>query len=485
MDFICLLLINLLSIVLLFCLFFTWKISRKQFVKPIIFDLVAYFVLLKILLCFLLPSILRITSNWKYDRIIGATPSEIATVYTIEFISYLVWMLSILIVTQMSWFKKMSKRINSPYRRGVFVNKKGHLALTIYNAEGNLQKKEKFIGEHEKIFLFVLCGFYLLFLPFIFDKNIRPPEILSLFIEPTVMMAGPVVALYIFSLGRKYIGNLIFAFGFVLTLISLIWGFASGVRGQLVGMAEWLFFLFFFVNRKKSIIFVSIIGIVAIILFQSSMLEVRGLPGYYSKTPIERIQSIIYENKTQRIQNNLLDSIEFRFGEASRLSVAFLRLYENGKAAGLETIKSALYAPLPRKFFKDKPQPGSIDGTKEGMGMYIIQAVMRNAPWNMSDFFTGLHAYWELGIVGVILYSFLSGVFIIYCANYFARFGLVGLPMMMVMLKPWWNEPKLWISEIILQVVHILIPLLLIWYIVKFILGIRRILKKSLKKSNF
>jgi hypothetical protein len=114
------------------------------------------------------------------------------------------------------------------------------------------------------------------------------------------------------------------------------------------------------------------------------------------------------------------------------------------------------------------------------MGMYIIQIVMNEAPWNMSDFFTGVHSYWELGIIGVVVFSFLSALFISFCANYFARFSLAGLPLMMTMLFPPWNEPKLWISQIILQFFHILFPLVLIWYVCKFIARLRiRLVKKQ------
>jgi hypothetical protein len=481
MDVIYLIWINILSAALLFLVFGMWKRLRRQFVQPLIFDLVAYFALLKILLIFLLPAFLRIISDWQYDRVIRAMPSEIATAYTIEFVSYVVWMLSILFVTQLSWFKKISKKTNSLYRKDIFIGKGGGSNLTAHHSQSNFQQKQICTERDAKLFLAIICGLYLLLFPYTFESMFQQrTEGLLYFIRPAVMMAGPVVGLYQFSLGRKRIGNLSFILAIAVTIISLTYGLATGVRGQIIGPALWLFFLYY-VTRKKYILYLSIFGFIAIVFLHSVMVQVRGTKDFRYESPFVRIQSFIYEKQHTPTGDNLLSSMEFRFGEASRLSVAFLRLYDAGMSAGWEPIKSALYAPLPRKYFLNKPEPDSVDGTKEGMGMYIIQGVMRGTPWNMSDFFTGCHAYWELGWIGVILFSFLSGLFIVFCVNYFARFGLAGLPLMMVMLKPWWNEPKLWMAQIILQIVHILIPLILIWYCIRFVLSIRRGLKRSIR----
>ena len=443
MDVIYLIWINIISVVLIFLLFVLWRPLRKQFPRPIIFDLVAYFVALRLVLYFFIPALLRISSNWKYDRMIGAAPSEIATVYTLEFISYVVWMLSILIISKMSWFKRMAKKKNA----------------TIFSIS----------DKSAKLFFFTISVLYLLY-----------------FIGPAVMMSGHVIGLYIISLKRKHTGNLLFALGIAVSLVSIIYGIGSGVRGKMVWMGMWLFFLYFFVNRKKYILYLAIIGFATIAIFQSVMLQVRAGQEFRKMSPIEQITTFVSVKELKSEGNNLLSSMELRFGEASRLSVAFVRLRDRGEAAGLRPIVSALYAPIPRRFFPEKPEPGSIDGTRRGMGMHIIQDVMRGEWWNMSDFFTGLHAYWELGMFGVVVFSFFSALFISFCANYFARFSLAGLPLMMVMLFPQWNEPKLWISQIILQIFHILLPLILIWYITKFIsrLRIRRIIKQTRKQSN-
>lgn len=36
--------------------------------------------------------------------------------------------------------------------------------------------------------------------------------------------------------------------------------------------------------------------------------------------------------------------------------------------------------------------------------------------------------------------------------------GLAGLPLIAAIMKPWWWEPKLWSSELILQFAHVIVP---------------------------
>ena len=129
---------------------------------------------------------------------------------------------------------------------------------------------------------------------------------------------------------------------------------------------------------------------------------------------------------------------------------------------------------------------GSIDGTRAGMGMYIINRVMMgDFNFNMSEFYTGVHAYWELGFIGVFLLSALSGILIAISIVYFESFGLAGPFLMIIMFKPPWLEVKLWTSEMIADLFHTMIPLIILWYLIRFIIdSIGKAQKKSVKKSN-
>jgi hypothetical protein len=476
MDIFCLIWINFIPIALLFIVFGMWNMLRRQFPRPLLFDLVAYFVVVKIIMIFLIPAFIRIVNDWQLDRAIGAEPFEIAINYTIEFASYSIWLLSIWLAAKLPSVKSIFHNSNDYSNWSELAVKDESLYSSKRYTMGAIRPKQEASDHHAKFFIFLLIGAYLFYF---YSKNhplhgslyhSRPVELLSVFFEWAVMMSGPVVAVYIFSLHRKSIGNFIYFFGVGVAIISLTYALASGSRGQIIGPALWLMFLYLFVSRKKIILIGAIAGIIVVLFLHSVILDVRAMPKFGDKSPIEKIGTFIARKKAGSEQADLLRDMEFRFGEASRVSVAFLRLYNSGMAAGLKPIQSALWAPLPRRYFPTKPQPGSIDGTLAGTGMHIVQGYMRGWPWVMSDFLSGVHAYWELGLLGVVLFSILSGVFVAFCANYFGSFGLAGLPMMMMVLRPWWNEPKLWISQIILESVTVLIPLVIIWYFTGFVL---------------
>jgi hypothetical protein len=476
MDNFCLIWINLLPIALLLIVFGMWQMLRRQFPQPLLFDLVAYFVVVKVIMIFLIPALIRVVNDWKLDRAIGAEPSEIAINYTVEFASYLIWLLSIWFVVRLPGPKWIFRNKNAHNNVAAITAREKDFDLNCGYIRGSAGPKPEAAHRQAKLFMVLLCGIYLFYIlskshPLLASiYRLRPVALLSVFFEWAVMLSGPVVAVYIFALHRKSASNFLFFFGTGVAVISMTYALGSGSRGQIVGPALWLIFLYIFVSRKKIILYGALAGIVMVLLLHSVMIDVRGMANFNDKSPIEKIGAFVAGKKAGADLADLLSGMEFRLGEASRVSVAFLRLYNNGMAAGLKPIQTALWVPLPRKFFPAKPQPGSVDGTWDGMGMHVVQGYMRAWPWVMSDFLTGVHAYWELGLFGVALFSILSGVFVAFCANYFSNFGLAGLPLMMMVLKPWWIEPKLWISQIILESVTVLIPLVLIWHFTGFIL---------------
>ena len=445
MDNFCLIFINTISLLLFFIILVFWKNVRKQFQSPEIFDLVAFFVSVKIILYFLLPAVLRGYSDWAKDREIGAMPGEITTVYAIEFISYSVWIFFLLMTLCIIRFGRPSAQPQLGKRGMIITNNRS------------------IITEHTaKLFMIAICIFYCFFT---FEGILKFSESEGNLIQPIVMLAGPVVGVYLFSLGKKQGGNIGVVLGIIVTIMSMLSNFAGGGRGQVVAAALWMFFLYLFVTRKKYILYLSIAGLLLIFSAHNVMINVRHQqPG---KSFDEKVSRMTTALSTERDGENIIDAMDFRFGEASRVSVGFLRLVEEGNLAGFNPIISSAYALIPRKYSPDKPQQGSFDGTKEGMGMYIVQSTMRGASWNMSDFFTGVHAYWELGLPGVFLFSALSGIFIALCIGYFGKFGLAGLPLMMIVLKPPWLEPKLWIAETIADFFHTLLPLIFLWYLIK------------------
>lgn len=154
----------------------------------------------------------------------------------------------------------------------------------------------------------------------------------------------------------------------------------------------------------------------------------------------------------------------------------------NDNFAGLQPILSSLYAPLPRSFFPDKPIPGSIGDDKYSMGMYLINADMRGEWWNMTEFFSSAHAYWEFGVLGVVIITIFSAFYISILSIVFLRVGIFGIPLILLFFKPWgYNEPKIWMYEIPLQIFQYIIPAISIMVIIIILRSFRLEVIKLLK----
>ncbi len=166
------------------------------------------------------------------------------------------------------------------------------------------------------------------------------------------------------------------------------------------------------------------------------------------------------------------DEFEWRFGAASRMGTAFIRLYNRGDSAGFSPIKNSLMGFLPRSINPEKPHPSTLYADDVySQGMYLIYREIHGYnTYSMVEFPTGGHHYWEFGIIGVILLSAISGVYIAVCTRWFSSFGIVSIPLLVVVFKPWgFNDPKIWVSEIPLQIYQIIIPLFVLNFLIKYI----------------
>ena len=187
------------------------------------------------------------------------------------------------------------------------------------------------------------------------------------------------------------------------------------------------------------------------IVFQGALVDMRG----GDANAAEKLSRMEASNNFSRI----FDEVDFRFGAMTTYGVGYLRLVEQGKSAGLNPILNSLYAPIPRSFFENKPVACSYDGTKEGQGMYMATyAASANVNYGMTEPATGAHAYWELGIIGIIILSIIPALYVMACMSSFRGFGILAIPLFMVIFKLEYLEPKLWVSCIILQLVQVNIP---------------------------
>lgn len=435
--------IILVSILLILLLFNYWYRVRVRFDSSVNFDLVMFIATYKIVMYFFLPSILRINSNFSFDRLIGVEPYELLEVYLIEFLSYICWLIAIGCSLKFFHYCCKGDQNNSlKYVTNNLVNEKSSLILMV-----------------------LICIFYIILFPYSSQKRMDINNGDALLIQPILMLIGPIVGIYIFSIGKNFFFRYFLA-GPVI-ILSFFGAFTGGSRGQLMAFLLWFLFLYLFVKRNRELLVAAFFMVFVLLFAGGTMTQIRSEERLISGEFGENI-SVMYEGvRASKSKDALLESIEFRFGEGGRQSVGFLRLVTDGKSAGLKPIESALWSMLPRRYFPEKPLLGSIDGTREGMGMHVTHIVLEGRPNVMSEFYTGLHAYWELNFFGVMILSAISGFFISVCIIYFGRIGIFGLPLLMVVLKPPWLEPKLWISELIADTFHMIVPLLFFWYLIR------------------
>lgn len=435
--------ILIVSILLVFIVLNYWHITRIRFNNSLNFDLIMYITTYKVIMYVFLPSVLRFTSNFAYDRLIDVEPHEILEVYLIEFTSYIIWLLSL------TWCLNFFHYDNR------------HIGLSTKE-----DTNKKIINEKaSSILMALVCIFYIGLFPYSLQQRVDINNGEALLIQPILMLLGPIIGIYIFSVANNLF--LRFFLAAPVVILSIFGAFSGGSRGQIMAALLWFLFLYLFVKRRHELLVYSVIGAFMLLFAANLMTQIRGEEKFISGTFTENVSSMFEGVLRGSPDSSFLESIEFRFGEGGRKSVGFLRLVDNDQSAGLAVIESALLSFIPRRFFPEKPLLGSIDGTREGMGMHIIHIILENRPNIMSEFYTGVHAYWELNIIGVVILSIISGFFISACIIYFKNLGIFGLCLLMAVLKPPWLEPKLWISELIANIFHVLLPLLFLWYLVK------------------
>lgn len=398
----------------------------------VLFQFVEYLIYYKIFFYMLLPAILRGVSGFKVDLAVNVGLVEIAVVYFMEALSYIIWI-------------------------GVFV--------FFIRKSKSIKKSRYWIDIAEK-FMLVTLFFYLLFSldDFIAVFNVHnyinlDLPVISMF-KPLVLALGPVLACFCLAYFKwENKNNSYFLLSFIAFFVFIIMSVISGVRGLIIHSLFFMIFIFFIFNKKKLVINVGLI-LLFFALFQSYYMSIRHLDS-------EDKVSMLSSGNIGEQKRSLVDEAEFRYGEQSRLSVAFLRRGMNSDFAGMTPLESSMYAPLPRSYFPDKPIPGSIGIDKYSMGMYLINSDIRGEWWNMTEFFPSAHSYWEFGTFGVLLVPIISAFYIYILAMFLVRLNFLAIPFLLLFFKPWgYNEVKIWLYEIPLQIFQYIIPSLVIVFFI-------------------
>jgi hypothetical protein len=214
-----------------------WRLSRKIFNIPVVVDLIFFFVFVKIGLYYLLPTLMRIASDYQFEREDSVVIFDLAKLYFIELISWSVWMTALLAV--FSIVGKNKKRLE-------------------------LSEFFNFRHSESKIILVVLAlGFVATRISALTDAQG------SLFLEvfkSLFFYAGLASGPFLMVISLRYFGKTIFVLGVGASLLSLL---AISTRGAIVYMALFCSFLVWFVLRDRisKIITISVVSALSVIYF--------------------------------------------------------------------------------------------------------------------------------------------------------------------------------------------------------------------------
>jgi len=402
----------------------SWKLSRGLQRNLLLINLIYYFIFIKIILYYCIPTVLRIYSDYQFEAQDGVSIDKVIEIYAIENISWIFWTLG--------------------------------LYLTLYFLKNNSDEFK--IDKLSKNIILIICFGYILtqIIGFYgFDQPIILEPFKSLF-----YFGGLVMGPFLVVISRKYLTNLFYVLGIICLIISLA---TTSTRGILIYALFFILFLsWHFFNNKK------IFFLVIIILFFTGLTYFLfgGLVSpTFNKNDGGDIVFSVNIDTDKKGDRSSLDEIEWRFGAATRMGTAFIDLYDNKKSAGLNPILHSLQGIIPRSIMPDKPHPSTLDGDDiYSQGMYIIYREIHGYNnVNMVEFPTGAHFYWEFGYLGVILFSILSGLYIAISTHFYSKLGIISIPLTIILFKPWgYMEPKIWISDAVMQVYQIALPLIFI-----------------------
>lgn len=429
---------NTTCIVSAFCLLFLNSIFSKHCRKLILrrstnsffIDLVFSLFALRILLYYVLPSISRVIIGWDNQKQENVQPFEVSIVYLVELISHLIYYYT---------FYWLCKRTKYDY---------------------------SFVNQNSSSLKVIVISILLLYACFLVHGTgiIVIPFCDSLWmIQPFVMSTGSVACFYFLAIGRKLSGKWVLVVSCIVIIIYILTGLASGIRGKLFWPVFWMLFCAYHINRKRIKMMFYLGGgiLLVLLIMQGGMTATRGAK---EMNIVEMIQ-LINDSKNEG-GKSLFSEIDYRFGALTNYSVGFYRMVDRNDMAGMNPIINSLYSPLPRVFFEKKPVPCSADGDLYSMGMYKTVAEITNIDTNMCEFSTAAHAYWELHLLGVVLFSIIPAFYVFCSIRLFRNFAILAPPLLCSVFKPWgYNDPKIWVSEIVLQLSQIIIPTLVLYFV--------------------
>jgi hypothetical protein len=346
------------------------------------------------------------------------------------------------------------------------------LLLNIKSAKKSVDIETENFNESKHLLFIFAIGFLI---QTYYSISLSQPNIVfSLFGQLffyTGLSIGPILLL----LSNKVYNKLYLIVGFFCFSISIL---SLSTRGAFVYSLLFFIFIIFWIlkNRKAKINFIVFL-LILIVIFISSESVIKRV------SIDENGINLASKDFTEKNQGrSFMQEIEWRFGASTRIGTGFLVMYDEGFSAGINPIKNSFLGFLPRSIDPQKPHPSTLDGQDFfSQGMYLIMAKVKGNPTSMVEFPTGCHFYWEFGTIGVILLSLISGFYIGTCYIFFNKFGLIGIPLMLATFKPWgYVDPKIWVSDIALQLYQIIIPFIIIVFFYRSLVAILQIKTKKI-----
>jgi hypothetical protein len=454
-------LMGMSSSIMLFMLYQMRKyLVSLYFTSPILVNLIFFFAIYKVLAYYLMPLLLGISSGFKYATEDGVKIIEIGQLYVIETLSWTTWLFGLVLVA--SVYKNRLLKMSYPNPASGLMVRDFSLFLLIFLSVAYLPISLVTQRSQE----------------FFLDVVVLP--IWAEIFKSLIHFAGPpasfVLFVFYFRKGSYILG--------IIGLIGIIGSLANlSTRGAFVyGLLFLGFLAYHLASRKKTFVVRFSFGFFLLLILY---FIAGGLPSLSINPDSSQIVefSINSEKKGNR---TAIEEIEWRFGAATRMSTTFIRMYDRGQGAGLNPIRNSLAGFLPRSINPNKPHPSTLDGSDIfSQGMYMIyREIYGYDSFSMVEFSTGGHAYWELGWLGVVVLPFISGLYIGLCACYFQYFGLASSALLMSVFKPFGHvDPKIWVSDIAIQIYQIIIPLCLLFLFYIVLVRAKRILPVIRKKG--
>jgi len=195
-------------------------------------------------------------------------------------------------------------------------------------------------------------------------------------------------------------------------------GLSTGLRGRIMWVISLLIVTGILNHQTKFVALGVVIAILMIPLFAFFGSAYRFIDKDDMMTGPARIEmfSLLYQEGRDRVveeTKNMAD--DFLYGLALRAQgprnmVVLYRQYDNARGAGFNTYIGALFFPIPRLVWPEKPVAGGTDDTSLSSAMYKSMELSYGDQGTMGPILASAHAYWEGGWGWLVAAGFITGL---------------------------------------------------------------------------